>query len=145
MFDMIGATVGSHLVLVTTNSYIRRDGALVMGRGAAKQLANLYPDVPYEFGRRVGCSLAQYGLFWMGQTAMRPALGAFQVKWHFKEQANLDLILDSSRMLKDVAQKCADSRIDMNYPGIGNGRLSYDIVDPLLQDLPDNVHIWTFH
>jgi len=37
-----------------------------------------------------------------------------------------------------------DCRIDLNFPGIGNGRLSPDQVLPLIKQLPDNVHVWRY-
>lgn len=151
MFDMYGAVLGPHMILVTTNSYKRRDGALVMGRGAAKQLAVLKPDVPYAFGRRlIDGQFMTYGVMSLPpQAEGEPWLGAFQVKYHFKDEANMELIQTSLIMLDEMARKMPHMRIDLNYPGIGNGRIHDQVrrkqLDKWLDQLPDNVHVWTFH
>lgn len=145
MFNTIGNIVDEHMLVVTTNSFIRRDGALVMGRGAAKQLATLYPDMPWTFASKMSGSLCTYSLLWTEATPFRPALGAFQVKRHYADDACIKLIRDSTLMLSTLAQEKPKTRFDMNYPGIGNGRLSINDVGPLLRNLPDNVHVWTFY
>ncbi len=38
------------LFLITTNSTIRRDGALVMGRGIARQAKERFPDLDVTLG-----------------------------------------------------------------------------------------------
>ncbi len=123
--------------LVTTNSYIRTDGALVMGRGIAKQLADKIPSIPWSFGEKIE-HLSNYGIRATGHIA------AFQVKRHFRDDAELDLIAASTYDLHRWAKTLPKRRFDLNFPGIGNGHLNYDEVLPLLEDLPDNVHIWTF-
>ena len=37
-------------IVVTTNGFVRNNGALVMGRGIAKEAAALYPNLPFMFG-----------------------------------------------------------------------------------------------
>jgi len=44
--DMWTAYKDSDLFLITTNSFVRKDGELVMGRGIAQQAKRLYPMVP---------------------------------------------------------------------------------------------------
>ena len=124
--------------LVTTNSYIRKDGALVMGRGIAKQLADKIPSIPWDFADKIK-HLGNYGIV---VTAGR--IGAFQVKKHFANDAEFPLITSSTYDLHRWAESLPKRRFDLNFPGIGNGHLDYNEVLPLLQGLPDNVHIWTF-
>jgi len=143
MFDLVDQGANRAL-LVTTNSYIRKDGALVMGRGAAKTAAQRWPGLPYALGKRI-THLEEYNIGLLTQTnGELLTLGAFQVKFHFADQADLELIARSARELASLARTRQDWRFDMNYPGIGNGHLRFEDVDPLLQDLPDNVHVWTF-
>jgi len=37
-----------------------------------------------------------------------------------------------------------NKRIDLNFPGIGNGKLPRHQVLYLLEDLPDNIHVWEY-
>jgi len=141
--DMLANLVSGDIYLVTTNSYIRKDGALVMGRGAAKQLATMFPRIPYLLGDRID-HLGEYNVGVLTQTN-EPflSLGAFQVKFHFGDAADLELITRSRDELHKLA--CEDGRVfHVNFPGIGNGRLKYDDVLPIMEDLPDNVCVWTF-
>ena len=128
--------------IVTTNSYLRSDEALVMGRGIARQLKDKLPKVPYTFGSLID-HLGTYALVFIN----RPnacTLGAFQVKHHFADDATLALITMSTKTLAAFATQFKDYRYDINFPGIGNGGLAYDDVLPIIQTLPDNVHVWTF-
>jgi len=143
MFDEFDQHGELHLMFVTTNSYIRTDGALVMGRGAAKVMAHRFPEFPYELGKNIE-HLGIYGI--RMKIRDQTDLGIFQVKQHFKDKASLALIEASTRDLTDLANGLSEHhRIDMNYPGIGYGGLNYQAVDPIIQNLPDNVHIWTFN
>lgn len=128
-------------LLVTTNATVRRDGALVMGRGAAKTLATRFPVLPYTFGSRIlAYQHKPYGVILDDATRT----GIFQVKYHWANDANLTLILKSVDTLTKIAASTPDETYYLNYPGIGNGRLAKSEVEPLLADLPSNVHIWTF-
>jgi hypothetical protein len=130
----------AHKVLVTGNSFIKKDGSLVMGRGAAKQLASLYPNLPYQLGTKISAFTKNgvYGVILVDD------LGVFQVKYHFKDNARRDLITKSSEQLCFLANILPEETIFLNYPGIGNGRLNKNVVSPILEMLPDNVHVWTF-
>lgn len=137
MFSVWGST---DLFLFTSNPIVNKRGLAVMGRGIARQVADRCPAAQEMFGyillggfaRDVGV-LGKYD----GQL-----LGWFRVKDHFIRQARTDIIRASVRHLA-VAAKGFD-RVDLNFPGIGNGGLSREEVLPLLVALPDNVHIWEF-
>ena len=147
MFDVFNTTDN---FIVTTNSYLRSDNALVMGRGAAKQLANRVPMIPHGFGRHIKQICGDLGTYSVLILPYRTGskhymgLGAFQVKYHYNEDACIKLIAHATNQLKHLAEIGNDERYDMNYPGIGNGRLSMDDVAPIIETLPDNVHVWTF-
>lgn len=130
------------ICLVTTNSYIRKDGALVMGRGAAKQAASMYPNLPFALGQHID-HLGEYNVGIITDKQTGRHMGAFQVKYNFIDEADLKLIERSARCLHHLAVE--DGRVfHVNYPGIGNGRVSIDDVEPLIKDLPDNVCVWRF-
>lgn len=142
MWDVFGNT---GLFMITTNPVVRKDGAVVMGAGIAKQAKDRFPTLPYDMAwardpRNVGYQgvrstglINQYDRQW---------IGFFMVKDHWKSEARLDIIEDSITDLNEYAHHY--DRIDLNFPGIGNGRLRREEVLPLLELLPDNVHVWEY-
>jgi hypothetical protein len=127
--------------VITTNAIIKRNGAVVMGAGIAKQMRDKYPGIDVEIGKRIKAecgSGGEYGLL------LGNKVGAFQVKHHYKDMANLYLIKMAATSLEQEARANPDKTYALNYPGIGNGGLAPWAVAPLLQNLPDNVQIWTF-
>ena len=40
-------------LVITTNGFVKKDGSCVMGRGIAKQIANMFPRVPKILGERI--------------------------------------------------------------------------------------------
>lgn len=65
--------------------------------------------------------------------------GIFQVKHDWWEDAKPELIQRSALKLARIARNHPKTTFRMNFPGIGNGRLTEEQVIPLLRDLPDNV------
>jgi len=142
--DMFKAVVD--VLLVTTNAFVRNDGCLVMGRGAAYQMTQLYPWTHKEFGKLVTEWTARFPNTPYGVLAstiqQKPVLGIFQVKYHFRDEASPDLIINSVHQLAMWATHSPITRFAVNFPGIGNGRLCRQSVLPLLAPLPDNVEVW---
>lgn len=132
----------SDLFLVTTNSYINRFGHLVMGRGMAQQAALRFPDLPKQFADLIGSDrLGIYGLA-MFPSWPKKKIGAFQVKINFAQPAIPDVIKKSTTMLGTWCMYHPDVRVDLNYPGIGNGHMNRFVVEPIIASLPDQVHVW---
>lgn len=129
--------------IVTTNSFIKTNGAVVMGRGLAKQVRDSFPGVDKALGQEIVrvTGLKQGGKY--GLLLGNP-LSAFQVKYHFKDTADIELIEFSTDMLHREALVNPNKKYALNFPGIGNGKLSYDEVKPIIDELPDNVQVWTF-
>ena len=130
------------LYLVTTNSTIRRDGALIMGKGAAQELTQRYPRCQYEFGHRIseyGGYLPTYNLL----ISSSGSIGIFQVKYYFRDKARIDLIIQSCLALREyiaLRRQSGDTGlIHLNYPGILNGGLSKEEVGPVLDSLLGDV------
>lgn len=129
---------------ITTNSFVKRDGKLVMGRGIAQQVRDSYPGIDYDFGTRIlkeKAFLKEYNLL---HSRVHPKFYAFQVKYHWFSEADLKLIENSCKMLKLRAELEEHNIFFLNFPGIGNGKLSREDVLPLIEDLPDNVTIWEY-
>lgn len=139
MWDVCG---DHEYFLITTNSYIRGDGALVMGRGIAAQAKSRWPHLPLAFGERIE-HLGVYGLLFHEMALCDSDIGAFQVKKHYMRDAQTDIIRYSTNMLRLHAWAHLEARYDLNCPGIGYGRLDYSEVHEIIRVLPDNVHIWT--
>lgn len=138
------------LILVTTNSYVRSNGTLVMGRGAASEIKCYYPPAESVFGHLVkacpGVGLKRYGVLLAPRVGnWLPGLpqyqwGIFQVKYHWNKPALPDLISHSTSKLMEIAHLYPS--ISLNFPGIGNGGLGRDEVLPLIECLPSNVTVW---
>jgi hypothetical protein len=141
MWDVYGKTA---LWCFTGNSYIRRDGKLVMGRGLAKEVRDRVEGSDSAFGgliQQLSCGhLGRYGM--LVHVFPSQVVGLFQVKRHFLDKADLDLITFSVDCLLPLIDICV--RIDVNYPGIGFGGLKEEAVSPIIERLPDDVHVWRF-
>ncbi len=136
----LASTDASNLYLFTGNSYIKKNGALVMGRGAARQVRDMYPGID----KQIGDAMAQrhlgfYGL--VGFYGPNENIGVFQVKYSYEKRAQFEIITRSVEALEKYAREF-DRAIHMNYPGIGNGGLMQTDVAPLLTSLPDNVFLY---
>lgn len=120
--------------LFTGNPIRRSDGALVMGRGAARAVRDAYPGIDRRIrtDRPVTYSLV----------APDQWIGWFQVKHHWQQPADLALIQQSAELLASQAAQRPHIRFHLNAPGIGNGQLDWAEVEPLLAPLPDNVSIY---
>lgn len=135
----------SDLFLFTTNSFIRRNSELTMGRGMAKQMAEFDNQTPLYIGRelkRQGYHMQVYGLFIPSMWPTRKE-GAFQTKTHWQDRAELDTIATATIMLENWALQNTDKRVDLNFPGIGYGGLDKANVLPIVEKLPNNVNIWS--
>lgn len=135
---------GQGLFLITTNSYIRKDGALVMGRGIAFEALTRWPQIQLEFGRIIQQRCGHLGIYGLLVDEARD-LGLFQVKKHFRASASTEIIASSTQMLIDWCDEHPATEVNLNYPGIGWGRLSEVEVEPIVRQLPDRVSIWTLH
>lgn len=138
MWDVFHET---DIFMITTNPIIRNDGAVVMGRGIALEAKTRFPELPYDFANELltnGNSFVDR----IGHYEGVP-IWYFMVKNHWKEDADIGVIASSVFQLKKIAS-IGNNRIDLNFPGIGNGRLDRNSVLYLLEDLPDNIHIWEY-
>lgn len=132
---------GADAIFVTTNSIINSRGELVMGRGAAWQAKTRYPGLAKRFAdqiRTICGSGGEYNALLDPETKV----GALQVKYHWNSEADLELIKRSLQVLADNANAASHLSIAVNFPGIGNGKLSRAEVEPLLQVLPGNVTVY---
>jgi len=137
------------IILVTANSYINSRGELVMGRGAALELKNKRKDLPYLFAdgiKNICGHLGRYGIIYelilpaFGFVKARQVYGIFQVKYHFRANADLRLIKYSTFKLWELLNGVLfDKTVSINFPGIGYGHLKYEDVLPTIDYLDNNV------
>jgi len=132
----------STVICVTTNAVVKRNGALVMGRGVAKQCLDRNPGIDFVFGKAVSQngSIMQI-LTELDQPSLR-LLALFPVKQHWRQSAKLGIIERSATELGNLAEKTPNSIFVLPRPGCGNGNLSWREVKPIIEHiLPNNVHV----
>jgi hypothetical protein len=128
------------IYLFTGNPIRKRNGAIVMGRGAAQDVRDTYPGVDKVFGDKLK-NRPLANLVWVTIRA-KQHIGWFKVKNHWQNKANLELIEASVDDLNRIAFNNPNVTFHMNYPGIGNGHLDVNAVQPLLERLPNNVWVY---
>lgn len=142
--NMWDAWEEADLFLITTNSTIKKNGALVMGAGIAKEARDMFPGLDLTAGQRIKDKCGNLGLYYLLISDDWPnkKLGLFQVKTHYSNKADIEIIRESTWQLAQWATHFTDIQIHLNYPGIGNGGLSKSQIEPIIITLPDNVTIW---
>ncbi len=139
------------VICVPANSFIRKNGELTMGAGFALAAAQHYPHLARQAGFALGFSglhLRRFGFRIVTnspKTDGKPTyVGLFQTKLHFKDPSSVDLIAESTDQLRQYALKGKHHTVlHLPFPGVGLGGLAEAEVMPILEDLPDNVVIWT--
>lgn len=139
-----------NIIFVTGNSYIKNNGALAMGQGAALELAKLYPIMPIVFGEIIGETCGHLGIYgiitsrWFRQSINDPMklFGLFQTKTDFKQNARIEYIENASRRLFEFSKENDNQPISCNFPGVGFGRLEFESVYECIKFLPDNISFY---
>jgi hypothetical protein len=129
-----------NLYLFTGNAAITHDGRLVMGRGAAKQCHDTYPGIDRELAQKV-VKQPEKHILWI-EIEDGQMLGWFKVKHHWADQADIRLIEQSTASLSQLANRRPHLQFHMNYPGIGNGRLTEHEVGHIIHHMPDNISVY---
>jgi len=140
MWDFYGRD--NYIVCITTNGFVKHDGTAVMGRGSALEAKKRFPFLP----QALGDSIKKYGnIVRMLQTSEDGTEGlvVFPVKHNWWEMGNLQLIQKSALELNGLAVNAYDHVFILGRPGCNNGRLDWKDVKPLIEFLPDNVHVIT--
>ena len=116
-----------------------------MGRGIARQARDRFPGLDVALEKQIlnvcgnpstllRAGQGQYSLL-VSLRWPEARLGAFQVKRHYGQPASLELIRQSTAVLCAWCIEHPDASVHLNFPGIGNGRLSR--VLPIIMSLPD--------
>jgi len=117
-------------IVITTNGSIKTDGTAVMGRGIALQAKRRFPELPLALGQSIkenGNVLVQCAIY---------RLIFFPVKHKWQEKADIKLIEESARELKESLDHTEDAPEHI-YMG-GNGGLDWKDVKPILEKCLDD-------
>jgi hypothetical protein len=128
-----GAIIG-----ITTNGFVKRSGQAVMGAGIAKSFRDANPGFDLALGRKLQVLGNEPMLF------PDYRVFTFPVKHNWWEEADLDLIDRSARI---IADRYLGKRLDFVRPGTGNGKRSWEKeVRPILQEIewPCPTYVWDF-
>jgi hypothetical protein len=129
-----------HVVGLSTNGTIKRDGRGVMGRGCALEASLRYPTLPLELGKHLKNYGNIPGYLTVGQNHARMRFLILPVKHHWFQHADVDLIQMSIKFLDELAREGPSVTFHVPRLGCGNGRLSWVMdVRHLMASLPDNV------
>lgn len=130
-------------ICITTNGMVKTNGALVMGRGCAREAANRLTELPHILGRMV----TEKGNHVLHADSLR--IVSFPVKHDWRESADLSLIERSARELMALMDYWSDpmhpNSVYLPRPGCGNGNLDWEHVKiPLHDILDDRVTVVTY-
>jgi hypothetical protein len=132
------------LLLAPGNGMVRADGALVMGAGAAKALAQAYPYLPRILGRKARGTpnMGGWHLYGILIVQVAPGLhtGVFQSKGDWKDRAEPSLIAYSARKLAEWLRENPGLEVHLAFPGVGLGGLReeevLEVLEPILGGFP---------
>lgn len=161
-------TMDADAYCVTTNGFVKKNGCAVMGRGIAKQVADIYPDLPKILGKLLTNKgnnvhiLKDLGNEYIVSFPTKPVytvskgdnvvsharilypLLAYVPGYHAISQ--LDIIERSCIQLVQLTDKQGWNRVILPPPGCGNGQLNWDDVRPILEKhLDDRFVVVTFN
>ena len=116
-------------VCVTTNAITKSDGCLCMGAGIALEASKKEPKLKVLWGKYLRENKLVNRLY--GLLSYEKYI-AFQTKIDWKNPSTLEIIKFSVDKLNRLALKYPDKVFGLPYPGVNNGKLTKEIVYPLL-------------
>jgi len=148
-------------ICITTNGFVKHNGAAVMGRGCAKQATKRFPEIEHKLGN----AITKYGngIFLLAEERGTKIL-SFPVKHtsmvctsphqmvtHMRNRisigntipgwaliADLELIRKSAQQLIEGIERRGWTNVALPRPGCGAGELSWTQVEPILSSILDN-------
>ena len=154
-------------IVITTNGFIKRNGASVMGKGCALQAKNMIAGLDMDLGKAIHKKGNNVNV--LRNKKGKIALVSFPVKpislpydknkivKHMRNKitsgqipgwaciADIKIIKRSAIQLVELANQMQWNKIVLPRPGCGAGELSYDDVEQVLQNiLDDRFYIITF-
>ena len=134
---------------ITTNGFVKNNGRAVMGAGCAKTIRDRINNIDLALGAHIKRRGNVVGI--IGSYSNNPVF-SFPVKHNWWENADLELIAQSARDLRELWLSSPLMNMSRAYdvfiprPGCGNGKLRYKDVEPVLRDIlvEDEFKIITF-
>lgn len=129
------------VLCITTNGMVKKNGECVMGRGIAAQFKARYPFGPKILGDKIKANgnIVQ-PIIWNDEITFM----AFPTKHHWTQQSDPELIYFSACALAQKARAMPDKLFLLPRPGCSNGGLNWQDVKPLIDFLPDNIHVISY-
>lgn len=129
--------------VITTNGAVKYNGACVMGRGCAREAKDKYHNIEFRLGNEIKRrgNHVHY---------LQDLIISFPVKHHWKQQADLKLIEQSTQELLDWVDNYQSTykkplKVVLPRPGCGNGSRDWEEVKPILEKyLDDRFYVITF-
>ena len=119
---------------ITTNGTVKNNGECVMGRGCAAEAKCAFPAIAKELGDHIRRDGNHVGVL-MGPD---PYIISFPVKHQWWEEADPNLIRQSTGELVELADARGWQQVVLPRPGCGNGRLNWADVKPILEERLDD-------
>jgi len=154
----IWTALGKAVVCVTTNGFVKTDGAAVMGAGIAKQAKERFPGIDYRLGHHIMTKGNCVGIIWEDPIICSFPVKPTTMKLTSKDQlvphmrnkiklnttapggacvASLDIIRLSAHELFDLTEKNLWKHVCLTKPGCYNGNLRWEDVEPILDEIFD--------
>lgn len=135
-----------HIIGISTNGYVKKNGEGVMGRGCARSASIMFHDFPRLLGQHIRINGNVPGFVTVGSGKIKRRFIVLPVKHNWYEKADLALIQKCVDWLGEIVVGSEDGTDTIHVPrlGCGNGHLDWiSQVQPLMAKLGDNV--WVHH
>ena len=145
-------------ICITTNGFVKRNGAAVMGRGTAFQAKKRFYGIDYALGNAIRKNGNVVQVIWDDPTIVAFPVKPVSVKFDghnvvshavhqfrigdvvpgFLSRADIAIIERSLKQLVDLANKRGWRKVVLPMPGTGAGELDPDDIVPLLEKYLDS-------
>ena len=122
-------------IVIATNGMVDSKLLAVMGRGCAKQAADLWPTFPKLLGERLKLGGNVVNAF---QFPGYKAVLSFPTKNDWRDPSNLSLIMQSAAKLVRLVDAHKLPEVYMPRVGCGHGKLDWALVKAVLEPVLDD-------
>lgn len=135
-------------VFMFTGNRVVTQYGLVMGGGNALACRKAYPQLPKVMGALLSNqALGKHHNLYIDAYKVRVegdgVIGCMFTKDHYKDPSNLDEVIAAILDLKKTAENQGkDFTFHLPYPSIGLGGVYRSNLEPTMNLLPDNVHVY---